>query len=172
MDAPSSGACLESKGMKERIQIGRTNKTRKKSSSNDNPSKRPKLIVRVKSKAPAACSPEIPILHVLSRAPDAGVSTKLVLQEVSSAKWFDKLSADDRNARYSGSKRKIVDSVIKFARKNLVIKGEIFPAGDGGKPIGVWRITQNGMDKAEYLGGRWTPKYSDHDDVIIEERKK
>jgi len=131
-----------------------------------------KVIVRISAKAPAASSPEIPILCVLSKAPESGLTTKFVLQEVKSKKWFSRLDDDDCSARYPGSKKKIVDSVIKFARKNLVIKGDIYPAGEGGKPIGVWRITPKGADKAELLRALWTPRYAVHDALIIEEERK
>jgi len=110
-------------------------------------------------------------LRVLSRAPDSGVGTNEVLQEVRSAKWFSELNDKDREARYPASGKKIVDSVIKFSRKNLGMKGGIYPAGEG-TPIGIWRITPRGMDMAAIREVCWKPRYSTHDAVIIEEKKK
>jgi len=101
---------------------------------------RPRKISRVRTKAPAASNPELPILLTLSKCPTEGVRARDVLQEVRSAKWFGMLNNDDRRARYPESRKKIVDTVIKFAKKNLVIKGEMYPVGEG-TPVGIWRIT-------------------------------
>jgi hypothetical protein len=98
------------------------------------------------------------------------MQTKTVLQEVKSTRWFDKLDEDDRNARYPASKRKITDTIVKWSKKNLVAKGEIFPAGDG-CPIGVWKITQRGLKRAKEKIGGWSSKYSYRDAIIIEEEK-
>src|SRR5579862_4462535 len=73
-----------------------------------------KIITRVNAKAPTSSSCELPILYELLKDPQLGIATKIVLQEVRSAKWFGKLTDDDKNACYPGSKKKIVDSVIKF----------------------------------------------------------
>jgi hypothetical protein len=72
--------------------------------------------------------------------------TKTVLQEVRSAKWFGKLSEDDLEARYPQSKKKIVDSVVKFAKKNLALKGQVFPLGKD-VPYGTWKITRKGSER-------------------------
>ncbi|HXQ91792.1 MAG TPA: winged helix-turn-helix domain-containing protein [Nitrososphaerales archaeon] len=146
-------------------------KTGKNRTSTSTQPKKTKIINPVRSRAPTASACEIPILRVISRAPDKGVSTKEVLEEVRSAKWFRELNDDDRRARYPASGKKIVDSVIKFARKNLVMRGEIYPAGEG-MPIGVWRITPRGVDMAAIQEVHWKPRYSTHDAVIIEEKKK
>jgi len=60
--------------------------------------------------------------------------------------------------------------VIKFARKNLVIKGQIYPAGEG-RPVGVWRATKMGLARASMERNDWVPRYSHHDAIIIEEEK-
>ncbi|HXQ92831.1 MAG TPA: hypothetical protein VN739_07470 [Nitrososphaerales archaeon] len=109
-------------------------------------------------------------MFVLSKAPDVGVQTRTVLQEVRSARWFGKLDDDDRKARYQGSRRKITDSVIKWSKKNLVAKGEIFPPGDGCQ-VGVWKITQKGLKRAKEEITGWSPFYSYHDAIINEEEK-
>ncbi len=95
--------------------------------------------------------------------------TRSVIQEVRNGKWF-KLSYDDLRGRYPGSKKKIVDSVVKFARKNLVMKGEVFPVGEG-NPIGIWKITAKGADMAQIRSAFWKPRYSTHDALVIEEEK-
>jgi len=133
--------------------------------------KRRKVITRLRSKAPAAASPEIPILCVLSRAPNTGVSTGQVLQELQSAKWFGELDEDDRQARYETSKRKIVSTVIKYAKKTLAMKGEVFQVGEAG-PLGVWKITAKGLERATMLQAGWKPRYSFHNAIKIEEEKK
>jgi len=130
--------------------------------------RRAKVIIRVNARAPACSACELPILSVLSRAPETGTKTRAVLKEVSTM-WFSLLNDDDRNARYPSSKRKIVESVVKYARKNLVIKGEIFPAGED-KPAGIWRATRRGLERALKERGGWSPRYSNHDAVIIDER--
>ncbi|HXQ92796.1 MAG TPA: hypothetical protein VN739_07295 [Nitrososphaerales archaeon] len=109
-------------------------------------------------------------MFVLSKAPDMGVQTWVVLQEVRDAKWFGKLDNDDRAALYSRSKRKITDSVIKWSKKNLVAKGEIFPAGEGCE-VGVWKATPIGLNRVKEEIGSWSPSYSYHDAIIIEEEK-
>ena len=95
--------------------------------------------------------------------------TKIVLQEVRGAKWFQ-LSEDDLDARYPLSRKEITNSVIKFGRKNLTIKGEIFPAGEGA-PIGVWRITIKGIERALKERELWRPRYTNREAVLIEERE-
>jgi len=130
-----------------------------------------RIITRVKSKAPTASSCEIPILSILFREQINGVRTRQVLEEVRSAKWFGKLNDDDRKARYPESKKKIVDSVIKFAKKNLVIKGHVFPPGND-SPLGTWKITREGSGRFEMDGNSWSPKYSIHNDAVIIEFEK
>jgi len=129
-----------------------------------------RVIFRLRAKAPARNRSEIPVLAILSRTPDMGVRTKIVLMEVKGAKWFSKLEDDDRNARYPGSRKKIVDSIIKWSKKNLVAKGEIFPPGDG-CPVGVWKVTLRGLNRAKEEIGDWCPAYSIHDAIIFEEEK-
>jgi len=99
-----------------------------------------------------------------------GMPTRIVLQEVRSEKWF-KLTDDDLKARYPKSRRKIVDSVIKYARKNLVLKGQILPVGEN-VPIGTWRATRIGLARYAVEWKEWKPRYSTHDAIIIEEEKK
>jgi len=97
------------------------------------------------------------------------MSTKDVIKEVST-KWFDSLTEDDRRARYPASGKKIIQSIIKFSRKNLVLKRQIFPVG-GGRPLGVWMLTPLGVERAMKGKGEWMPKFTNHDAIIIEEEK-
>jgi len=127
-----------------------------------------KVITRIKARAPTSSACEIPILSVLFRAQEAGMPTRTVLQEVRSAKWF-KLTDDDLKARYPKSRRKIVDSVIKYGRKNLVLKGQILPVES--VAIGTWKATRIGLARYAMEWKEWKPRYSTHDAIIIEEKK-
>jgi len=151
------------------LENGSTNNTR--DSKRINPKKRTRVVTRVRSKAPASTSPEIPILYTLLGTPETWALARDVLKEVGSAKWFSELDDDDRKARYPKSKKKIVDSVIKFAKKNLVLKGQVFPPGKDA-PLGTWKITRKGSERAAMYGSSWSPKYSVHDDAIIIENEK
>jgi len=127
-----------------------------------------KVITRITARSPTSSVCEIPILSLLFRAQEAGMSTRTVLQEVRSAKWF-KLTDDDLKARYPKSRRKIVDSVIKYGRKNLVLKGQILPVES--VAIGTWKATRIGLARYAMEWKEWKPRYSTHDAIIIEEKK-
>ena len=84
-------------------------------------------------------------------------------------KWFPELTGIDTNAVYPESKKKIVDSVIKFAKKHLIMKGQAFPPGLE-NPVGTWRSTALGIERALKESGSWAPKYVDvHSLVEAEE---
>ena len=74
-------------------------------------------IRNISSRAPARNSAEVPILDVLSKFQASGIKTKLVLREVRSPRWFPDLNEEDLAALYSRSRKNIVDSVIKYSRK-------------------------------------------------------
>ena len=101
----------------------------------------PKNLVSAVTRSPARSSPEIPILCVLSESHLSGVRTKFVLEEVKS-KWYRELTATDLRAVYSESKKNVVETVIKFSRKNLVEKGQLYPATEDS--IGIWKPTVTG----------------------------
>jgi hypothetical protein len=122
-----------------------------------------KIFVSAKTRAPARSSPEVPVLSVLARSPVLGQQTKLVLREVES-KWFKELSKEDLKAVYPGSKKKIVETIIKFSRKNLVVKGEIHPVSE--ENFGTWRATAKGIERALKEGGNWAPKYLEIDSTV------
>jgi hypothetical protein len=136
-------------------------KTRRKSSQvqEATPSKRirkKKIFVSAKTRAPARRSPEIPILCVLAKSPTLGQHTKVVLREIE-CKWFKELTELDLKAVYSESKKKIVETIIKFSRKNLVVRGEVHPVSE--ENLGTSRATSKGIERALKEGGSWVPKY-------------
>ena len=129
--------------------------------------KRKKNYIPAKTRAPASTSPEVAILSILSKAPTDGVRTRAVLKEVKT-KWFSELTPTDNNAIYPESKKKIVDSVIKFAKKHLIIKGQVFPPSVE-NPVGIWRITSTGIERALKEAGNWRPKYTEARSLIEDE---
>ena len=72
-----------------------------------------------------------------------GQHTKVVLEEVEN-KWFRELTEIDLKAVYPESKKKIVETIIKFSRKNLVVEGEIHPVSE--ENFGTWRATAKGIE--------------------------
>jgi hypothetical protein len=121
------------------------------------------IFVSAKTRAPSRSCPEVPILCVLAKSPTLGQQTKVVLKEVES-KWFKELTVTDLKAVYPESKKKIVETIIKFSRKNLVVKGEIHPASE--ENFGTWRATSKGIERALKEGGSWIPKYVDVHSMI------
>jgi len=129
---------------------------------------RKKRSISTTTRAPTHSSCEIPILNVLTKSPILGVRTDLVLKEVES-KWFKELTTTDLGAVYPESRRKVVDTIIKFSRKNLVEKGQIHPAGV--EYFGIWKATQAGIGRAMKEGGNWIPKYVKLLSMIEEEEE-
>lgn len=119
--------------------------------------------VSATTRSPARSSPEIPILCVLSESHLSGVRTKFVLEEVKS-KWYRELTATDLRAVYSESKKNVVETVIKFSRKNLVEKGQLYPATEDS--IGIWKPTVTGIARAQKEAGNWEPKYVEIQSMI------
>ncbi len=76
-------------------------------------------------------------------------------------KYYPKLSSEDLEARYQNSGKKVTDSIIKFAKKHLVLKGEIQPIGLDCE-MGKWKITPLGLERTLKEDGVWTPKYSEY----------
>jgi hypothetical protein len=133
--------------------------------------KRRRVVRNVTSKSPTSTCAEIPILKTLGAAPEKKLSLKAVIKEViESGKWFPELSQEDLVARHPNSKRKIVETALKFSRKNLVLKGELFPPSD---IPGIWRIAGKGLERINdpEKVDRWRRKYSEHDAIIIEFEK-
>jgi hypothetical protein len=128
--------------------------------------RRTKVITRVNAKAPACSACEIPILSVLSEAPEEGMRAKVVIRQVKT-KWFNRLNPVDCVARYPFSRKKITDTVVKFSKKNLALKHEVFPVSEE-IPLGNWKITQKGLVRVRNEIGGWTARYGYHDAIIIE----
>jgi hypothetical protein len=124
-------------------------------------------IVVIKATAPTSASCELPILAILSKSPEEGMRTLAVVREVASSVWFPKLTEDDGEACYSKSRKKIVSSVIRWARQNLVMKAELYPPDNGGCKAGVWKATAKGLARAKNHGGDWAARYTVHDGIII-----
>jgi hypothetical protein len=85
-----------------------------------------------------------------------GLQTNVVLMEVAST-WFKELTETDLKAVYRESKKRIVETIIKFSRKNLVDKEEIHPVSE--ENFGTWKATSKGIERALKEGGSWLPKY-------------
>ncbi|MFI5421378.1 MAG: hypothetical protein ACHQ1H_10470 [Nitrososphaerales archaeon] len=105
--------------------------------------KKRKETVSIRATSPASAACEIPILSTLSRNPEEGVRAKTVVEEVASALWFPKLTEDDRRARYVRSHKKIVSTIIRWSRENLVLRGEVYAPGSECTE-GFWRATPKG----------------------------
>jgi hypothetical protein len=123
------------------------------------PNRKSKTFIFTMTKAPKRGSPEVPILAILARSPETGTRTRIVLQEVERL-WFRALDADDLKAVYPGSKKRVVQTVVKYARKHLIGKGEIFPPSEE-NPVGYWRATEKGILRAINEQGSWMPSYAD-----------
>ena len=116
-----------------------------------------KNYVPAKTRAPASNSTEISVLSILSEQPTYGMPTHTVLYKVETES-FRELTELDTKAVYPESKKKIVDSIVKFAKKHLIIKGHVFPPSED-HPVGVWWATPLGMERARKENSAWAPKY-------------
>jgi len=132
--------------------------------------KRPnKVITRVRARAPASSACEIPILCVLSKSADTGVRASAVINEV--RKRFGLLNADDCKARYPASRKKITETIVKFAKKNLAMKNEVFSVGVE-VPLGTWKITPKGIARLSNGVGDWEERYAYHDAILMADEEK
>jgi hypothetical protein len=129
--------------------------------------KRKKEFIPVTTKAPTRTNSEIPILCALAKASD-GRKTKDVLREVK-RNWFKELHRDDLDAVYPESKKRVVDTIIKFSRKHLVEKGEIHPPTQE-DPVGRWRATKKGIERALKEREGWKATYVEVSAVIEVEK--
>ena len=122
--------------------------------------KRVRALSLVKVLGPARRNPEIPILQILSTSPKLGLTCKFVREQVKQ-KYYPKLSSEDLEARYQTSGKKVVDSVIKFAKKHLAMRGQIYPIGPDCEK-GTWKITPLGVERMLKEDGAWAPQYSEY----------
>jgi len=136
--------------------------------------KKQRLWRHITSKAPTSASCEIPIIvALLERGSGFRLPAKKVIEELTTTsreRWFPELNEDDLQARHPNSKRKIVEIAIRFARKNLELREELYPPSDK-HPAGTWEVAMKGKMR---LGGwrvrgegSWRAKYSVHTDAII-----
>jgi len=124
-------------------------------------------IRKITSRAPQRNSAEVPILVILSRCPASGIKTKIVLEEVRSARRFPGLSEEDLHALNQHSMKRVVDSIIKYSRKQLVLKGQIYPIGENCQ-VGIWKITNLGVERVLKEGLDWIPTYSERPAVVLD----
>jgi hypothetical protein len=107
-------------------------------------------------RAPSWRNAEIPRLEVLSKSPNGASTTKGVLRQVQRRYNF---SQKDLAGRYAISGSSVVDTIIKYARKNLVMRNEVFASGVK-CTVGEWKITRKGKERALRECSEWAPKYS------------
>jgi hypothetical protein len=122
--------------------------------------KRVRALSLVKVLGPSRLNPEVPILQVLSKSPKLGLRCKFVLDQVKQ-KYYPKLSYEDMQARYQNSGKRVSDTIIKFARKHLVLKGMIYAIGSECEK-GTWKITPLGLERMLKEENAWIPKYSEY----------
>lgn len=120
-------------------------------------------------KAPARDNAEVPILLILSGNPN-GVRTREVVSQVK-REWYKALSLDDFTAVYPKSGKRVVDTIIKFSRKHLVLKGQVYSVGVASKQ-GIWKATQLGLERAGRARDIWTPKYSEYRALLRSDRSE
>ncbi len=130
------------------------------------PGARKKIFSRVIVNTPSRNAAEVAILTILQRAPAKEMKTKLVLQELRSAKWFPQLNEDDLKAVYEKSRKNLFDSIVKFSKKALVLKTQVLPVGEDCE-FGVWKITTIGIERALREGASWTPSYARRPAVLL-----
>jgi len=76
------------------------------------------------------------------------LKTGQVLNELRSPNWLGgELGEDDLIAVYEKSHKKIFDSIVKYSRKELVAKHELYPIGEACE-FGEWKITELGKERA------------------------
>jgi hypothetical protein len=114
----------------------------------------------LKVRGPARRNPEIPILCVLSKSPKLGLKCRFVREELK-RKFYPALTLKDLEARYQKSGKKIIDSIIKFAKKHLVLRGEVYALGTLCNR-GTWKITPLGLERMLKDESSWFPKYSEY----------
>lgn len=98
----------------------------------------------------------LPLLRVIN---DAG--GELSVQEATARveRYFPELTQEDKLRRYAKTGAAVWPNRIRWARKQLVDEGFLYP-----EPVGVWRITPRGRDHLEENWAMWQPRYSQDDD--------
>jgi len=126
---------------------------------------RSKAIVEVRVKTPARNASEMPILLTLAQAPAYSMRTKVVLEQVK--KYFE-LDKEDLEARYPKSQQFVVNTIIKFSRKQLVSKKQLYPIGEECQ-LGTWKLTPLGLRRARDAAVNWQPRYAYRNAILLEE---
>ncbi len=86
--------------------------------------------------------------------------TSDVLRELRGSTWYgEALKSQDFRGVYPHSRKSIFDTTIKFARKDLILKRQLFPIG-GECQQGWWKLAPLGRDRAIRDGQSWTPKFT------------
>ncbi len=130
--------------------------------------KRKRTVERsVIARLPARCAAEVPILLLLSGSPHGEMTTKSVLYELRNGKWFSELRTEDKEVVYEKSRKNALDTILKFLKKSLVLKKQVFPVGEASE-VGVWKITESGIDRARKEGASWRATYSEHHTIEID----
>jgi len=89
------------------------------------------------------------------------MKTKFVLKKIR-REYYPELSRMDIEAVYAESRKKVFESIVKFAKKHLVEKREIYLAGSDGIEIGIWKPTPKGCERAFLYGERWQPEFKEY----------
>jgi len=129
-----------------------------------------KIAARIIVKAPSRNNAEVPILSILAAAPGNEMKTKLVLQELRT-KWFSELNENDSGAVYEKSRKNLFDSIVKYSKKQLVLKGQIFPIGENCE-FGKWKITELGLERARSELNSWNPRYTQRSAILLDSVEK
>jgi hypothetical protein len=122
---------------------------------------------RVVARLPSRNAAEVPILLILAHAPGGEMRTKSVLNEIRCGKWFEELTTEDKEVVYEKSRKNVFDSIVKFSKKVLVIEKQVCPVGDATE-VGVWKITQSGVERANKEGADWRPTFSLHEAIELD----
>jgi hypothetical protein len=122
---------------------------------------------RVIARLPSRSAAEIPILLLLSSSSGGEMTTKSVLHELRNGKWFSELRTEDKEVVYEKSRKNALDTILKFSKKSLVIKKQVFPFGEV-REVGIWKITESGIERARREGDSWRATYSDHHAIEID----
>jgi len=136
--------------------------------------KKQRLWRHIASRAPTSTSCEIPILAtLLEKGSGFRLPARKVIEELTTTsrqRWFPELSEEDLQAGHSSSKRKIVEIAIRFARKNLELKEELYRPSDK-HPAGVWGLAMKGKMRLGAWANRgqdqWKANYSIHEDALM-----
>jgi hypothetical protein len=119
------------------------------------------------ARLPSRNAAEVPTLLILSGAPSGAMPTKAVLHELRCGKWFSELKPEDKEVVYEKSRKNVLDTILKFSKKALVVKKQVFPVREASE-VGVWKITESGIERARKEGADWRATYSQHHAIELD----